>query len=189
MELTVSNGDETGVRSRLKCALIIAPTGTREMIDGVTDDIFGLKFCIDNFALQFGIRQIVEIGMGHGVAADLESLRIQFAHLMSVEVAGSSKESCGEIKGSIEAELAEHGGGSDEIGLAAIVKRNAHVAAGRIAKRLSDVNTSPAGFLELSHLRSKLLNWENVTDVSRIRLAEFSASKLQFVIHQEHNAR
>src|ERR1700688_4582311 len=115
MKLAVGNGDEAGALGRLKCALVIAPTGTREMIDGVTDDIFGLKFCIDNFALQFGIRQIVEIGMGHGMAADLESLRIQFAHLMSVEVAGSSKESCGEIEGRVEAELAQHWGGCDEI--------------------------------------------------------------------------
>src|ERR1700675_1560469 len=185
MKLAVSDRDEASMVRQLKCALVIAPSRTREMIDGMADDVFELKFCIDNFALQFGIRQIVEIGVGHRVAADLESLRIQFAHLMSVEVARSSKETGGEIEGSIEAEFAEHRGGGEQIGLAAIVKRNAHVAAGRIAKRLSDVNTSPVGFLELSHLPAKLLDGQDVPDVARVRLAQLSASKLQFVIHQE----
>ena len=90
-----------------------------------------LQLRIHHFALQFRLGEIGEIRMRHGMAADLEALGVQIAHLAAIEVAGRAQESGGEVKGGVETELAEHGRGGNEVGFAAIVK--------------GDTNARPAG--------------------------------------------
>ncbi len=78
------------------------------------------------------------------MASDLETLRVEIAHLAGIEIAGSSQESSGEIEGCVAAKLAEHGRCGDQVGLAAIVKRDTNARLGRIANGFADVQAPPA---------------------------------------------
>src|ERR1700694_1793153 len=127
--------------------------------------------------------------MRHRMATDLKTLRVELAHLVGAEVTGRAQESSSEVEGCIEAELAEHGRGGDKIGLAAIVEGNTNARLSRIAKSLADVQAAPPGLFDPCHLAAESFERQNVANVTGLGLAKLAASELQFVIHQEHNAR
>src|SRR5216684_2580444 len=123
------------------------------------------------------------------MAADLKTLRVEIAHLSGGEVTRRAQESSSEVEGCVQAEFAEHGCGGDKIGLAAIVEGDTHARLGRIAKSFADIQAAPAGFFDPRHLAAEGFERQNVAYVAGFGLAELAASDLQFVIHQEHNAR
>src|ERR1035438_3633843 len=123
------------------------------------------------------------------MAADLKTLRVEIAHLAGIEVTGRAQESGGEVEGCVEAELAEYGRGGDQVGLAAVVKGDTNAGLGRIANRFADVQAAPAGCFDPRHLAAEGFERQNVAHIAGLGLAELTASDLQFVIHQEHNAR
>src|SRR6202140_428758 len=123
------------------------------------------------------------------MAADLKTLRIEVAYLSGIKVAGRAQESSGEVEGCVEAERAEHGRGGEKIGLAAIVEGDTNARLGRIAKSFADVQAAPAGFFDPRHLAAEGFERQNVAQVAGFGLGELAASDLQFVVHQEHNAR
>src|SRR4030088_1136287 len=127
--------------------------------------------------------------MRHRMATDLKTLRVELAHLVGAEVTGRAQESSSEVKGGIEAELAEHGRGGNKIGLAAIIEGDTNARLSRIANSLADVQAAPAGLFDPCHLAAESFERQNVAHVSGLGLAELTARDLQFVIHQEHNAR
>src|SRR5450631_4690887 len=113
------------------------------------------------------------------MAADLETLRVEIAHLDGVEVTGCAQESSGEVEGRVEAEFAEYWRGGNEVGLAAIVKGDAHARFGRIANSVADVQAAPAGILDPCHLAAESFERQNVAHVAGLGLAELAASELQ----------
>src|SRR5450755_4445100 len=127
--------------------------------------------------------------MRHRMTADLETMRVEIPYLAGIEVTGRAQESRGEIERCVAAELAEHGCGGDEVGLAAIVKRDANARLGRITKSFADVQSAPAGFFDPCHLTAETLERQNIAHIARRGLAESPASELQLVVHQEYNAR
>lgn len=129
----VGDGCESSLPSHLERAPVVASSGTREVFDWVSDDIFDLKLRIHDFALQFRFLEIGEIRVRHRMAADLKTLRIEVAHLSGIKVTGRAQESSGEVEGCVEPRLAEHGYGGDKVGLAAIVKGDTNARLGRIA--------------------------------------------------------
>ena len=53
--------------------------------------------------------------MGHRMAADLKTLRVEISRLAGTEVTGRAQKSSREIEGCVEAKLAEHGRGGDKV--------------------------------------------------------------------------
>src|ERR1700732_1784427 len=127
--------------------------------------------------------------MRHRMAADLKTLRVEIARLDGTEVTRSAQESSGEVNGCVEAELAEHWCGGDKISLAAIVEGYTNARLGRIPKSFTDVQAAPAGFFDPRHLAAEGIERQNVAHIAGFGLGELTASDLQFVVHQEHNAR
>src|ERR1019366_703398 len=188
MKLAVGNRSESGVARHLQRALVIASSRTGEVFDGMTDNLFDLEFRLHDFAFQFRLREIGEIGVGHRMASDLETLRIELTYLAAIEVTGRVQKSSRGVEGGVEAELAEHGRGRDQVGLAAIVKRETDARLGRIMKRLANTQPAPAGLLHPRHLAAENFERQNVAHIARLGLAELSASELQFVVHQENDS-
>src|SRR5208337_1027255 len=137
-KLAIGNSCESGLACHLQRTLVVTSSGAGEVFDGMSDDFFDVELGIHNFAFQFWFRKIGEVRVGHRMAADLETLRVQIAHLTGIEVTGRAQESSREVEGGVEAELAEHGRGGDQVGLATIVKGKAHARFSRIEKRLAD---------------------------------------------------
>src|ERR1700730_15030161 len=90
--------------------------------------------------------------MRHRMATDLKTLRVELAHLVGAEVTGRAQESSSDVEGCIEDELAEHGRGSNKIGLAAIIGGDTNAWLGRIAKSFANVQAAPAGLFDPCHL-------------------------------------
>ena len=57
------------------------------------------------------------------------------------------------------------------------------------AKRLAYTQPAKAGLLDPLHLAAKFLDRQDVTYVAGFGLAELAARQLEFVIHQERDAR
>src|SRR6202163_2135700 len=188
IKLAVGNGSESGVPRHLERALVVASSRTREVVAWVFDNGFDLYLRIHAFALQFRFRHIGEIGMRHRMAADLKSLRVEIARLDGTEVTGSAHESSGEVKGCVEAELAEHWRGGDKISFAAIVEGDTNARFDGIAKSFADVQAAPARLFDPRHLAAEGFERQNVAHVAGLGLGELTASDLQLVVHQEHNA-
>src|SRR5208282_2924817 len=186
--LAVGNGSESGAARYLERAPIIASSGTGEVFDWVSDDLFDLELRLHDFTFQVWLGEIGEIRVRHRMAADLETLRVKIAHLAGIEITGRAQESSGEVESCAEAELAKHGRSSDKVGLAAIVERDANAGFGRIAQRIANVQAAPAGFLHARHLGAKGVDRQNVAYVTGFGLAELTAREFQLVVHQEHNA-
>ena len=127
--------------------------------------------------------------MRHRMAADLKTLRVEILHLAGTEVAGRAQESSGEVKGCVEAELAKHRRGGGKISFAAIVEGDTNARLGRIAKSFADVHSAPAEFFDPRHLAAEGIERQNVAHIAGLALGELTASNLQFVVHQEHDAR
>src|SRR5260370_324809 len=144
---------------------------------------------IQDFALQFWLREIGEITVRHRMAADLKTLRVELAHLAGIEVTGRAQESSGEVEGCVEAKLAEHRCGGDNVGLAAIVKGHTNARLRPIAQSFADIQASQAGFFHPRHLAAEGFERQNVAHVAWLGLAELAASELELVGHQEHNTR
>src|ERR1039458_6766373 len=178
MKLAVANGCESGVARHLKRALVVASSGTGEVFDWMSDNFFDLQLRVQDFALQFRFREIGEIRVRHRMAADLEALRVEIAHLAGIEVTGRAQESSGEVEGCVEAELAEHGRGGDKVGLAAVVKGDTNARLGRITERFADVQAAPAGFFHPRHLAAGSSLMDKPIHIAELGLAELTASEL-----------
>src|SRR5580658_4168708 len=104
------------------------------------------------------------------MAADLEALRIEVAHLAGIEVAGCAQESGGEVEGCVESKITEYGRRCNEIGLATIVESDTDILSGRIAEGFSDVHPAPTAFFHPCHLLAEKFKRQNVAHVARLGL-------------------
>ena len=124
---------------------------------------------------------------------NLESLRIEFAHLFRFEIAASAQEARSNVESRVEPKFAQHRRSSDQIGFASIVECDADAGTIRmtvgILHGFAHAYTLPSRLFEPFHLLPEILDRENVAHVSRLGLAEFAPRQFQFVIHQENDAR
>src|ERR1700688_2014340 len=120
--------------------------------------------------------------MSHRMAGDLETLCVQVAYLISVEVAGRAEKSSGQVEGGVEAELTKHWSGGDKVGLAPIVKGDTDTRFGRIPDGFAYVQAAPARSYDPRHLAAESFDRQNVANIAGHGLAQFTARELQFVV-------
>lgn len=168
--------------------LVIASPRAGEVIHRGSENLFEFVLGAGDFTLKACRVQIVQVGMGHGMATNLESKAVQFPELGVGEISALSKKTNGDIESGLESCVLEQGRRHDKVTLGAIVESDCNRMLAWRFHCLADIHPRPAGIAQPVYLEPKMRFGNNVAHVAGLRLAQSAAGQFQFVIHEVDHA-
>src|SRR5271168_3935000 len=107
-------------------------------MDGTANHLFQLILGVSNFTIEVRIGEIAEVGMGHGVTADVEASITELAHLAGDQITGAPQKAEGDVKSGSEIHLAQNRRGYGQVGFAPVVKRDDNSAGSFLSQCVRD---------------------------------------------------
>src|SRR5690348_3934681 len=101
---------------------VIAATGTGEVYDGFSYDLFQFQLRLSHFAAQIVLSQVGEIRVGSGVAADLKTRIREFSKLRLGKKSFPAEKAAGDVKSRAEGVALQHLCRHQKVGFATVIE-------------------------------------------------------------------